>query len=320
MRFGLSLPQYDFSLPSPGPIGFGDTAAWARRAEDLGFDSIWVSDHFFYSFGRYGADPAPIGSLEAMTTLAALASATERVRLGTLVLCATFRQPALLAKAAATIDVISNGRVDVGLGAGWLGEEFSAFGLPFGTVGERFGALEDVTRQLASMFAGTTPSSPRPVQDPIPLWLGGKGGPRLLRLAASHASGWNVVWRMTPEAYADKVADVRAACESAGRDPATFGCSVGLYGLNGDDEAQARSAFERGRSSFPGGAMAAETWESWRADTLSGSPQQILERVGEFEALGVRELVLAPWVLPFAIHDPEQVERFAERVIAPLRA
>ena len=320
MRFGLSLPHYGFSLPHGEPVGFAGVAGWARRAEDLGFDSVWVSDHLFYSFGRYGADATPIGSLEPMTTLAGLASVTDRVRLGTLVLCAPFRHPALLAKSAATIDVVSGGRLDLGLGAGWLEDEFSAFGLPFGTVGERFSTLETTTRTLASMFDGHGRLSPPPVQAPIPLWVGGRGGPRLLRLAASRARGWNVVWRMSPDAYAAKVADVHAACETAGRDPSTFGLSVGLYGLNGDDEDQARSAFERGRAAFPGGAMAAERWESWRADTLSGSPEQILERIGAFEALGVHELVLSPWVLPFAIHEPDQVERFAERVIAPLRA
>ena len=90
MRFGLALPQYGFSLPT-GRIGYDDTAGWARRAEDLGFDSVWLSDHFFYSFARYGADPAPIAALEPLTALAAIAAVTARVRLGVLVLAAGFR-------------------------------------------------------------------------------------------------------------------------------------------------------------------------------------------------------------------------------------
>jgi len=330
MRFGLSLPHYGFSLPS-GEISFADAAGWARRAEDLGFDSVWVSDHFFYSFGRYGADPAPIASLEPLTTLAGIAAVTQRVRLGTLVLCSAFRHPALLARIAASIDLLADGRLDLGLGAGWMREEFDAFGYRFGTAGERFEALEeslDVIRRLfggdAVTYDGPTVTLREAVLAPAPprrpaLWVGGKGGPRLLRLAARLADGWNTVWRVAPETYVRKVSDVHAACDAAGRDPATFGLSVGLYSLIGEDEASARAAFDRGRAAAPGDAMAADDYGSWRADTLSGTPDQILERVAAFEALGVGELIVSPWVLPFAIHEPDQVELFAERVIAAAR-
>ena len=331
MRFGLALPHYGFSLPS-GEIAFSDTAAWARRAEALGFDSVWISDHFFYSFGRYGADPAPIASLEPLTTLAGVAAVTERVRVGALVLCAPFRHPALLAKAVATIDLLSGGRFDLGLGAGWLEDEFDAFGYRFGTTGQRFEILEDTLEVLRPLFAGESVTHdgpavtlreavlrPAPARPP-PTLLGGKGGPRLLRLAAEHADGWNTVWRFSPDAYRGKVDDVRRACDAAGRDPATFRLSIGLYSLVGQDEAAARAAFERGRAAAPGDAMAADDHASWLADTLSGTPAQVLDRVAAFEALGVEEIVVSPWVLPFAIHEPAQVELFAEEVIRPLRA
>jgi alkanesulfonate monooxygenase SsuD/methylene tetrahydromethanopterin reductase-like flavin-dependent oxidoreductase (luciferase family) len=153
MRFGLSLPHYGFSLPT-GQITFADAAGWARRAEGLGFDSVWVSDHFFYSFARYGADPSPIASLELLTTLAGVAAVTDRVRLGTLVLCAAFRHPALLAKAATSIDLVSGGRLDLGLGAGWMAEEFEAFGYRFGSPGERFTVLEETVDVLKKLFGG----------------------------------------------------------------------------------------------------------------------------------------------------------------------
>lgn len=330
MRFGLTLPHYGFSLPS-GETSFSPVAAWAKRAEDLGFDSVWVSDHFFYSFARYGADPAPIASLEPLTTLAGVAAVTDRVRLGTLVLCSAFRHPALLARIAASIDLLSDGRLDLGLGAGWMREEFDAFGYRFGTAGERFEALEeslDVIRRLFGgdpvTYDGPTVSLREAVLAPAPqrgpaLWVGGKGGPRLLQMAARLADGWNMVWRVAPEAYVGKVSDVHAACDVAGRDPTTFGLSVGLYSLIGENEAAARAAFARGRAAAPGDAMAADDYGSWRADTLSGTPDQILERIAAFESLGVRELIVSPWVLPFAIHEPEQVELFAERVMAPAR-
>lgn len=327
MRFGLSLPHYGFSFPS-GQISFADASDWARRAENLGFDSVWVSDHFFYSFARYGADPSPIASLEPLTTLSGIAAVTDRVRLGTLVLCAAFRHPALLAKAATAIDLVSGGRLDLGLGAGWMAEEFETFGYRFGSAQERFAVLEESVEVLERLFGGeaVTYEGPtvtlrearlRPAPDrPPPLWVGGKGGPRLLRLAARLADGWNVVWRMSPEAYRGKVSDVYAACEAEGRDPSTFGLSVGLYSLIGEDEAAARAAFDRGRAAAPGNSLAADDYETWFADTLSGTPEQILERVAAFESLGVREIIVSPWVLPFAIHEPEQVELFADRVIA----
>ena len=105
---------------------------------------------------------------------------------------------------------------------------------------------------------------------------------------------------------------VRAACEAADRDPASFGLSVGLYGIGGRTEAEARDVFERARTSFPGDAMRDETWESWRADTLSGSVDQIRERAASFATLGVSNLIVSPWTLPFTVIEPAQVEVFAE--------
>ncbi|MGH2629621.1 MAG: LLM class flavin-dependent oxidoreductase [Actinomycetota bacterium] len=334
MRFGLSLPHYGFSLPGDAPISFETLATWALRAEELGFDSVWISDHFFYSFARYGADPEPIAAIEPLTALAGLAAVTERVRLGTLVLSAPFRHPSIVAKMATTIDGISGGRVDLGVGAGWLEQEFIAFGYRYGTVGERFDMLEEALRVLqalslgeAATLEGPTVSLrearllPSPLQSGgIPVWVGGKGGPRLLRLAASYAHGWNAVWRWSPGEFADRAAAARAACERAGRDPSSFHLSVGLYSLLGETDADFRDVFRRGRASMPGDAMRGETETTWLADTLSGTPDRAIDRVRGFEAIGVEEIVVAPWVLPFSVPEPEQLDLFAERVLAPLRA
>lgn len=334
MRFGLSLPHYGFSLPKGAPITFEAMATWAQRAEALGFDSVWVSDHFFYSFARYGTDTGPIAALEPLTAIAGLATVTERVRLGTLVLGAPFRHPSIVAKMAATIDRISGGRLDLGVGAGWLEEEFTAFGYRYGSVGERFGTLEETLRVVRALFAGAPavlegPTIslrdarlvPGPVRaDGIPIWVGGKGGPRLLRVAAAYADGWNAVWRWAPGHYAARVAAAREACEAAGRDPSTFRFSIGLYALLGETETDFRDVFERGRAAMPGDAMSRETEDSWRADTLSGTPDQVIDRIRAFESIGVEEIVVAPWVLPFAVPDPEQLDLFAEQVLAPVRA
>jgi probable F420-dependent oxidoreductase len=333
MRFGLSLPHYGFSLPDGAPITFEAAAGWAERAEHAGFDSVWISDHFFYSFGRYGADPAPIASLEPLTALAGLAALTERVRLGSLVLGAPFRPPAVLAKMATTIDGISGGRFDLGLGAGWLEDEFSAFGYRFGSVKERFDTLAECLDVLEALQSGGPVDLdgpnvrlrgarllPRPVRGRLPVWIGGKGGPRLLDLAARRADGWNAAWRWRPDVYAERAAAAREACERIGRDPGTFRLSVGLYSSIGQDEAEYRAAFERGREAMPGRAIDADDAETWRADTLSGTPEQAIERIRAFEAIGVEEIVVAPWVLPFAVPEPERLERFVEGVLGPMRA
>jgi probable F420-dependent oxidoreductase len=333
MRVGLSLPHYGFSLPEREPITFEATARWAKRAEQLGFDSVWVSDHFFYSFARYGADPTPVAALEPLATLAALATVTDRVRLGVLVLGAPFRHPAIVARAAAAIDRLSGGRLELGIGAGWMREEFDAFGYRFGEVGERFDALEDALIITSGLFAGTGPVThdgsrhavhqarlePPPTQRPIPLWVGGKGGARLLRLAARYAAGWNVVWRFSDAWYRDRLAEVAAACDAVGRDPATLRRTVGLHCVLGDDEEAARAAFERGRAAMPGGALNDDPYERFRDETLSGTPKDAIARIETLVAMGVEEIVVSPWVLPFAVCEPAQVDLFASRVLPAIR-
>jgi alkanesulfonate monooxygenase SsuD/methylene tetrahydromethanopterin reductase-like flavin-dependent oxidoreductase (luciferase family) len=121
---------------------------------------------------------------------------------------------------------------------------------------------------------------------------------------------------MAPDPYAGAVADVRDACDAAGRAHASFRLSVGLYGTIGRTEQDAEAAFERARASFPADAMRDETWGSWRADTLSGSVDQVRERADTFGALGVTDLVVSPWALPFTIAEPEQVELFAEALVS----
>ena len=130
MRFGLALPQYDFSLPGPAGIDWSFVRDWAHHAEALGFDSVWISDHLFLDVARYGGPDQPRGAMECLGTLAALGAATSRLRLGTLVVCNDLRPPAIVAKTAANIDVISGGRLELGIGAGWYERDFKAAGVP----------------------------------------------------------------------------------------------------------------------------------------------------------------------------------------------
>jgi probable F420-dependent oxidoreductase len=329
MRVGLALPHYDFSLPGGGPVTFSRVAEVARDAERLGFDSVWLSDHFFASLERYGGGEARYGSLEPLTTLAALAPLTERVRLGTLVLSAGFRHPAILAKSATAIDLLSSGRLDLGIGAGWYAPEFEAFGYPFGSTGERFGVLEETLEVLTRLFEEGPASyegrrftlreaynHPMPAQRPRPpIWLGGKGGPRLLSLAARLADGWNTAWRWTPDAYGHRVSAARHACEEIGRDPASLRLSLGLFTVVGEDEADLDRRFELMREGLPAGVADKIPRGVLEQECLVGTPERVLERLARFAELGVEELIVSAAPLWFSLPDPSMLDVLADAVI-----
>jgi probable F420-dependent oxidoreductase len=326
MRFGLALPHYDFSLPDGELISYGRAAEVARTAERLGFSSLWISDHFFLSLARYGGSPKLAGSLEALTTISALAAQTEQVRLGTLVLCAPFRHPAIVAKMATAADLVAGGRLDLGVGAGWYEDEFTAFGYPYGSVGERFAILEESLLVLGALFdEGPADyqgsrfhlegayNRPPPAQTPRPrVWIGSKGGPRSLRLAALHADGWNTVWRWAPQDYAQRVDAAKRICQEEGRDPATLRLSVGLYTLVGEDERDLRARFRALQRWAPKGSLDGTTLEDYSVDTLTGTPDRVRDRVEEFAALGVEEMIISPASLPFALFDQTMLDVLAE--------
>lgn len=333
MRVGLALPHYDFSFPEPHPVGWEDLVWWARRAEELGFDSVWVSDHFFLSLARYGGGARLHGTPEPLAALAGLATVTERVRLGTLVLCSGFRHPALVAKSATTIDLLSDGRLDLGVGAGWYEDEYRAFGYDFPPVGERFELLEETVTVLGRLF-GEGPATwegrhyrldgaynhPRPRQEPRPpIWVGGKGGPRLLRLVASLADGWNTVWAWSPEAYAERTAVLDEVCERVGRDPAGVRRSLGLSTLVGEDERDLVARYRALQRWAPGGALDGEPLEDWARERLVGTPDRVLERIARFAELGVEELIVSASSLPFAVYDASMLDLLAEAVIPAAR-
>lgn len=210
--------------------------AIAQQAEADGFDSIWLADHLFY---RYPGE-ATRGIWECWTMLAALAEATQRVEIGTLVLCNSFRHPAILAKMATTLDEVSHGRLILGVGAGWNEPEYQAFGLPFDHRVDRFEEAMQILKPLLRDgqvdFAGQyyqarnceiLPRGPR--SDGPPLLSGGEG-PRMLRLTAQYADLWNTGYMGAPETMAEPLAKLEAACRAVGRDPATIGITA-LIGL-----------------------------------------------------------------------------------------
>ena len=218
---GVQLPEVEREARWP------ENLAMARAAEECGFDSIWLGDHLLYR----GDGREERGPWEAWTLLAALAAATERVRLGPLVACAGFHPPGLLAKMAATVDEVSGGRLVLGLGAGWNEVEYRAFGLPYDRRVSRFEESFEIVRRLLAGERVTVPGRfwqaedavllPRPVRN-IPLMVG-SDGERMLRITLPYVDAWNTWYARygnTPEGFAELNVRVTAAAEQVQRDPA----------------------------------------------------------------------------------------------------
>jgi probable F420-dependent oxidoreductase len=232
MKVGLVLPIADDD--GAGTPSWSRILELARRAEAGGIDSLWVFDHLLFRFPKQ-----PEGGLhEAWTLLAALAATTDRAELGTIVLATPFRPPAWTAKAIATADDISGGRLIVGLGAGWHEPEFLAFGYPFDHRVGRFEEALGIIRRLLDGERVTLDGRwhrvtdsvllPPPQRAHIPILIASKGE-RMLRLTARHADAWNTAWFGLPdERWQGRFADLRAACDAEGRDLATLQVTVGL--------------------------------------------------------------------------------------------
>ncbi len=253
MKIGVIVPQgwtgeYDGWDPLDG---WRRTTEIARQADELGFESIWLFDHF-HTVPR----PTDEITFESFTSLAALAALTERVRLGHIVICTAFRNPALTAKMISTMDAISGGRMDLGIGAGWKKDEWVAYGYGFPETKVRLAALGDhlevITRMLAgdkhkhAKYEGRYASVhgainvPKPIQQPrVPIMVGGNGPNVTWRLAARHADELNVDG-MSPAEVTEAIPVIRSRCEEIGRDPATLSLSVHIWQGNVAPAGQAR--------------------------------------------------------------------------------
>ena len=338
MRLGLALPHYDTSFAGR-PLSWGAVRDVALTAERAGFDSVWVSDHLFLDWSKYGGPQDRQGALECWTTLSALAAATERVRLGSLTICNDLRSPALLAKMAASLDLLSGGRVDLGLGAGWYEPEYEAAGIDYDDAGTRIRRLREAATIIGRLLEGEEVTfegdhytvqgaivRPGPRQEPRPpIWIGGKGD-FLLKTAARVADGWNFSWLGSIETYRDRTAAAEAACEKVGRDPETLRRSVGVYVLAGTDEADAQRRFERLAERTPAGVLTngsnggpAVSWDQFRGDRFAGTVAEVTDRLGELREMGVEEAILTLGALPFQVSDLEDVELVGTQIAPALR-
>lgn len=258
MRIGLTLPLAEGDTAAGHAPDFAETVAFATHAEAVGLDSIWVFDHLLFRF----PDVPQESVREGWTTLSAVAALVPRVELGSLVMCSSFRNPALMAKMAATLDDLSGGRVILGLGSGWHDPEYTAFGYPDDHKVGRFAEDLEVTARLLKgerfSLTGTwrefrdAELLPPPVRR-VPILVAAKGQ-RMLRLTARWADAWNTAWfGRVEDRFMTRLSDLERACADEGRDPASIRRTVGVRLHDpgeGADDASGLDADARGLADF----------------------------------------------------------------------
>ena len=294
-KVGLFVPHFELPWSGRGPR-WADIAALARRAEAVGFDSFWMPDHLVFRFEGVHQQ----GGWDAWSLLTAVAATTERLEIGPLVACSSFRNPALIAKMAATIDEISGGRFVLGLGAGWHRPEYDAFGFPYDHRVSRFEeALQIVAALLRTGhvdFDGTyyqardcelRPRGPRPEGPPI---LVGGSGERMLRLAARYADAWNADRQNDVDAVKALNGRVDVACRDVGRDPASLARIIGIQVDLLNETRQATQPRQFVMSPWP----------------LTGTPEELAAQIRRYAEARVEHMMV--WVDPVSVAG---IEAFA---------
>lgn len=283
------MSAIDFSVWPTPQRDWDEILSLARWAENGPWTGIWFADHFMPNTDDGATKDGPVE--ECWSVIAALAAVTSRLRIGSLVSPTTFRHPAVLANTAATIDRISNGRLVLGIGAGWQVNEHRAYGVDMFEPAARVKRFEEALTVIRSLlvdrrtnFVGEhftitdAPCDPKPVARPLPI-LVGTGGPRMTAITARHADEWNT-WG-TAETAAERIAVLRAACERVGRDPADIRCSVQGMFFVAEDEPKA----ERIRTAAP-------------ADrAVIGTIERFVDEVGRYAELGFDEVIFPDFTL-----------------------
>ena len=292
VRVGVALPQYEIDRDPNGGGSIETLVATAQAAEASALDAVWLSDHPFAA----GPDGTVSGALEPLVTAAAIARRTRRVEVGTLVLAATMRAPALVAHTARSLPT---GRITVGVGAGWYEPEHRAYGVERGTYVRRIARVEATVAALSALG----PDGPR--------ILAGGTGARLLDVASLYADVWNVSWDVAPDVFASVSGRLDEACERAGRDPGTIARSVGVTVLVGRDDRAIASAVERLRGRAP--FLSSIDRASLAERIIVGTPERCVERLVAYAA---DEVVVALLLRD----DLEMLELFATEVAPGLNA
>jgi F420-dependent oxidoreductase-like protein len=305
LHFGVTLPQIKRS--------WEECRDAALEFDALGFDSAWVCDHV------YGVPNPKIPILEGWSLLTAVGAVTENIQLGTLVTPPFFRNPAMLAKQVATIDQISQGRVIVGLGAGWFQPEFEAYGNPFPPLGERMRGLEETVQILKGMWTNETTRfegeifsvkdalcEPKPVRIP-PVLIGGTGEKVLMGIAARHGDIWNNM-AVTQGQLGQKVEALRKRCDEVGRDASEIRISQQCVVIIEEDEAAARASLARAGKVY-GGHMGAGLEEHG----IWGTPERVAECIEKHRELGCTD-----FLMEFFGRDTRPPARLFAEAVLPL--
>jgi probable F420-dependent oxidoreductase len=307
LRFGVRL---ELGAPEYEPVRRA-----AALAEARGYDAVWLRDHV--SLGEALDQPY---SLECFTMMAALARDTRRVRIGSLVAAAPFRNPALLAKMGATIDVISGGRLVLGIGAGNVPQEFAEYGYAFPSGGERLERLDEAIQVIRLLwteeratFRGrhyrvtNAQNEPKPTQRPHPPIVVGVSGPRALRVVARRADAWHIAAGF--EVYRERRELLARYCAAIGRDPTSLPHLVTIYPIIDSEGDRARRRLDALRAARPRAGYLREL-------VIAGTPDEVIASLQPFLALGVAEFVV---FFPEPDQQEASIEAFAEHVIQPLQ-
>lgn len=312
MDLGIQIePQFGFSYEDILDIG--------RAGERAGFTRLWLSDHLFLN-----AEAARTDCLEAWTALGALARDLGTIRIGPMVTCQSYRNPALLAKIAAVVDRLSGGRLEFGIGAGWKEIEYRAYGYAFAPAAQRVDELVDTIEICRRMWTQDKASyvgkrysvadalcAPKPAQSPLPIWIGGSK-PRILRIAARYGHWMNhTAGDMTPDGVRARQQALDSACRDRKRDPATLKRSAFLTLIVGatarDVDALIADAAKRAKQT-------PEQWRSARPSSIVGLPRDAVRRLREYAAIGIDHVnALFPYT-----HEREMVELLGREAVAAL--
>lgn len=309
VRFGIQTGQQN--------VSWDDLLALWRKADGWGYDSLWAFDHFYPIFT--GADGP---CMEGWSLLGALAQATTNARVGHLVNGATYRHPCVTAKAAVTVDHISGGRLNLGIGSGWFEDEHRSFGIDYKTVLGRLAGLDESCRIIKGMFGGEKFSlhgkhyrvtdalgNPGPVgPDGIPIMIGGEGKKILLRIVAEHADMWNAMG--SPARFAELIEALVRHCDAVGRDVAAIEKTV-MMPLCYTDDVERQNAIA--------GLVAAIREvkpEEARTMGMIGGKQECLDRIGAFRKVGVTHFIF----MSFTPYNVDEMQAFIEEVAPAARA
>jgi len=315
MKYGLSLPQgwrMDLADINDPVEAYETMTRVAQTADECGYESVWLVDHF-----HTVPQPSQEATFECWTTTAALARDTRRVRVGQMVTCNGYRNPALLAKMASTVDVLSHGRLNFGIGAGWYEHEYHAYGYEYPDVPERLRRLGEAVQVILAMwtqeeaiFEGTyyqvrgAINQPKGVQKPhIPLLIGGSGEKVTLKLVAQYGDACNVFG--DPVTLENKFAILKQHCQNVGRDYDSIHRTTGAVCIIGDTDEEALAQIPETVKAQFGGRMDA---------SLIGTPETIRKRLTAYEAAGVQELLLI--VPTCGAARLETIRRFAQEFVS----